>query len=84
MEKLPNVKEIDGKYYYYDNNGKVRTNFTLIADGKILHFDETGAYTDTSIDTVNKDIVTTRSNLYKNIIKFMIALHRALSMLIII
>ena len=66
LEKLPNVKEIDGgKYYYYDNNGKVRTNFTLIADGKILHFDETGAYTDTSIDTVNKDIVTTRSNLYK-------------------
>ncbi|EHJ51977.1 glycoside hydrolase family 70 protein [Streptococcus macacae] len=65
LESISNVKEVDGKYYYYDEAGKVRTNFTLIVNGKALHFDESGAYTDTSIDTVNKDVVTTRSNLYK-------------------
>ncbi|MGT2750258.1 glycoside hydrolase family 70 protein [Streptococcus orisasini] len=49
LSAIPNVKKIDGKYYYIGSDGQVKKNFALTADGKTLYFDkETGALTDTS------------------------------------
>lgn len=46
---LDNIQEIDGKYYYIDEDGNVKKNFAITVDGQLLYFDaETGALTSTS------------------------------------
>lgn len=46
---IPNVKQIDGKYYYIGEDGQAKKNFAITVDGKTLYFDkETGALTDSS------------------------------------
>lgn len=48
LAKMSNVKQVDGKYYYYDQDGNVKKNFAVSVGDKIYYFDETGAYKDTS------------------------------------
>lgn len=49
LSAIPNVKKIDGKYYYIDSDGQVKKNFALTVDGQTLFFDkETGALSDTA------------------------------------
>ncbi|MGY3742050.1 glycoside hydrolase family 70 protein [Leuconostoc inhae] len=37
----PNIKQIDGKTYFVDENGQVKKNFTAVVDGQVLYFDKT-------------------------------------------
>ncbi|MGT2750020.1 glycoside hydrolase family 70 protein [Streptococcus orisasini] len=62
LEGLTNVKKVNGKYYYYNADGSVRKNYTLVVNGRTLYFDETGAYTDTSSVNVNTDSSKTDKN----------------------
>ncbi|WP_165210790.1 glycoside hydrolase family 70 protein [Streptococcus tangpeifui] len=48
LTNLSNVKQVDGKYYYYDADGNVKKNFAVSVGDAIFYFDETGAYKDTS------------------------------------
>lgn len=49
LSAIPNVKKIDGKYYYIGSDGQVKKNFALTVDGVTLFFDkETGALSDTA------------------------------------
>ncbi|WP_431310039.1 glycoside hydrolase family 70 protein [Leuconostoc litchii] len=44
-----NVKIIDGKTYYIDDDGQIKKNFATVIDGKVLYFDkDTGAMADTN------------------------------------
>ncbi|MGB2578035.1 glycoside hydrolase family 70 protein, partial [Leuconostoc suionicum] len=44
-----NLKTIDGKTYYYDDDGQIKKNFATVIDGKVLYFDkDTGALADTN------------------------------------
>ena len=49
LAAIPNVKQIDGKYYYIGSDGQPKKNFALTVNNKVLYFDKnTGALTDTS------------------------------------
>ncbi|MGO0155242.1 glycoside hydrolase family 70 protein [Leuconostoc mesenteroides] len=44
-----NLKTIDDKTYYYDDDGQVKKNFATVIDGKVLYFDkDTGALANTN------------------------------------
>ncbi|MBM7642307.1 glycoside hydrolase family 70 protein [Streptococcus loxodontisalivarius] len=45
---LSNIKLVDGKYYYVQEDGSYKTNFAITVDGQLLYFDETGALTSAS------------------------------------
>jgi len=46
---LDNIKKIDGKYYYIQEDGTVKKNFAITVNGQLLYFDaETGALSSTS------------------------------------
>lgn len=51
LTSLSNVKEIDGKYYYLDENGNPMKNFAIAQGGQLFYFDETGAYKNTAATT---------------------------------
>ncbi|MFC3931857.1 glycoside hydrolase family 70 protein [Streptococcus dentapri] len=48
LTSLSNVKNVNGKYYYYDADGNVKKNFAVSVGDQIFYFDDTGAYKDTS------------------------------------
>lgn len=44
LDTVPNVKHVDGKVYFYGDDGQPKKNFTTIIDGKPYYFDkDTGA-----------------------------------------
>ncbi|KXT76791.1 glycoside hydrolase family 70 protein [Streptococcus sp. DD12] len=46
---LSNIKKVDGKYYYYNEDGTVKKNFAITVDGQLLYFDaQTGALSSSS------------------------------------
>lgn len=45
---LDNIKEIDGKYYYVNDNGSHKENFAITVNGQLLYFGKDGALTSTS------------------------------------
>lgn len=45
---LSKVKQIDGKYYYVEEDGSYKKNFAITVNGQLLYFDETGALSSTS------------------------------------
>ncbi|MGT2636719.1 glycoside hydrolase family 70 protein [Streptococcus ratti] len=55
LEGVANVKKVNGKYYYYNADGSIQKNYTVVVNGKTLYFDETGAYTDTSSVKVTEE-----------------------------
>jgi len=59
-----NLKTIDGKTYYYDDDDQVKKNFATVIDGKVLYFDkETGALADTN-DYQFLEGLTSENNTY--------------------
>ncbi|EHJ52706.1 glycoside hydrolase family 70 protein [Streptococcus macacae] len=49
LNSVKNIKNVNGKYYYYKEDGTVQKNYALNINGKIFYFDETGALSDSSL-----------------------------------
>lgn len=47
---LDNIQEIDGKYYYIDEDGNVKKNFAITVDGQLLYFDAENRCSDLNIN----------------------------------
>ncbi|MBM7635801.1 glycoside hydrolase family 70 protein [Streptococcus saliviloxodontae] len=45
---LSNIKLVDGKYYYVQEDGSYKKNFAITVNGQLLYFDEEGALTSAS------------------------------------
>ncbi|WP_286783071.1 glycoside hydrolase family 70 protein [Streptococcus sp. UBA4344] len=64
---LDNIKKIDGKYYYVQEDGTVKKNFAITVNGQLLYFDaETGALSSTSTYSFTEGLTDLVDNFSKN------------------
>ena len=64
---LDNIKKIDGKYYYIQEDGTVKKNFAITVNGQLLYFDaETGALSSTSTYSFTEGLTDLVDNFSKN------------------
>ena len=64
---LDNIKKIDGKYYYVQEDGTVKKNFAITVNGQLLYFDaETGALSSTSTYSFTEGLTNLVDNFSKN------------------
>ena len=64
---LDNIKKIDGKYYYIQEDGTVKKNFAITVNGQLLYFDaETGALSSTSTYSFTEGLTNLVDNFSKN------------------
>ncbi|EHJ55956.1 KxYKxGKxW signal peptide [Streptococcus urinalis FB127-CNA-2] len=60
---LDNVKLIDGKYYYVNEDGSYKKNFAITVNGQLLYFDEeTGALSSTSTYSFTEGLTNLTDN----------------------
>lgn len=64
---LDNIKNIDGTFYYVNEDGSVKKNFAITVEGQLLYFDaETGALTSTSTYSFTEGLTNMVDNFSKN------------------
>ena len=63
---LSNIKQVDGKYYYIQDDGEYKKNFAITVDGQLLYFDENGALTSTSTYSFTQGTTNLVSDFSKN------------------
>ena len=63
---LKNIKNIDGKYYYVNEDGSHKENFAITVNGQVLYFDENGALSSTSTYSFTQETTNLVTDFTKN------------------